>query len=97
MSFKEILDQIKCYKQIDNDHIVEEPIELNCGHSICKKCFMSDCKKRVNCAKCGEVTNILNYNNESVPIKLLVKSVLSELFQMIKTDTTEKLNILKSK
>ena len=47
MSFIAILDQIKCCKEKDYDHIVKEPIELNCGHSICKKCFLIENNKTV--------------------------------------------------
>ena len=97
MSFSDIFDKIKCYKLKDDDHIVQEPIQLKCGHSICKKCFLIDNNKTVSCAKCQEVTDTINSNVESAPIKLMVKSVLTELFQTIKKDTTEKLNILKGK
>ena len=97
MSFNEILDQIKCYKLKDDDHIVKEPIQLCCGHSICKKCFLLDNNNTIQCAKCEQLTNIINPNHESEPIKMLLKSVLSELFQIIKIETTEKLTVLKSK
>ena len=97
MNFNNILEKIKCYKLKDNDHIVKEPIQLSCGHSICKKCFLIENRLTMNCAKCDEVTHIINPDNEYAPIKLLIQTVLADLFQLIKTETTEKLNILMSK
>ena len=95
MSFIAILDQIKCCKEKDYDHIVKEPIELNCGHSICKKCFLIENNKTVYCVKSEVETNLKNQNKENTAIKLLMRSVLSELFQTIHKDTKEKLDILK--
>ena len=71
MSFNEILDQIRCVKLKDDNHIVKEPLTLNCGHSICKNCFLIDENETVICAKCKKVTNKINPNNESSNVKLL--------------------------
>ena len=96
MNFNEILDQLKCAKSKNENHIVKEPIQLNCEHSICKKCFFDENSQTVNCAICGE-TSYVNPDIESQKIKHLIKSFLPQLFELIQKDTNETLDNLKSK
>jgi hypothetical protein len=40
---------------LTNDHIIEQPIGLSCGHCICKKCVPKQSK--IRCKICGIETN----------------------------------------
>ena len=68
---------------LTNDHIVREPISLECGHTICKKRVNDQVK--VECKICNEETDKseLRLDSESVPIKRMKLSSLSESFDRI--------------
>ena len=48
-----------------NDHFVEDPLLLHCGHAVCKKCFESQGVSSLYCGICGKNTPHPNYENDN--------------------------------
>ena len=94
-----IADEIKesfiCSLSKDK-HLLEAPINLPCGHSVCKKCLPKHTSPK--CKSCGDVANIdLSAFKESYFINLAIKSSLDHLFTIIKTKTVEQISMIKRK
>ena len=85
------------YCGLTNDHIVKEPISLSCGHCICKRPCLTY-QKRFRCKICSVETDEseLNADMESDPIKQMIKSDLSGLFQELEKRVTHEINTFKS-
>ena len=81
---------------LTNDHIVREPISLECGHTICKKCVNDQVK--IECKICNEETDKseLRVDRESVPTKRMKLSSLSESFDDLEKRATDGINSYKS-
>ena len=81
---------------LTNDHIVREPISLECGHTICKKCVNDQVK--IECKICNEETDKseLRVDRESVPIKNIIKKSLTGLFDDLEKRATDGINSFKS-
>ena len=88
----EILRQLYC--ALTNDHIVREPISLSCGHCICKTPCLTD-QMRIKCTICNLDTKLEN-RVESIPIKNMIKSSLSPLFEELEKRATNEINSFKS-
>ena len=88
----EILRQL--YRGLTNDHIVREPISLSCGHCVCKTPCLTD-QSRIKCKICNVETNLENHV-ESIPIKNMIKSYLSPLFEELEKRATNEINSFKS-
>jgi len=91
----EILTQLYC--GLTNDHIVREPISLSCGHCVCKTPCLTD-QNRIKCKICNVETEKSKLENsvESTPIKLMIKSYLSPLFEELEKRATNEINSFKS-
>ena len=87
MSLKDVYQSLIC--SLSNDqHIVEEPISLDCGHYICKKCISSE--KKITCKACNQVTDRdLKNAKESIPSKVIIHHLLSQLFVELEKKTSE--------
>jgi hypothetical protein len=75
------------------NHIVEEPLELNCGHSICRACkpveaTLAFCKNDFKNKTVGLATSVA---------KRLVESVKDELFLLLKHKYIQLIKILNGK
>ena len=88
----EILTQLYC--GLTNDHIVREPISLSCGHCVCKTPCLTD-QSRIKCKICNLETKLENHV-ESIPIKNMIKSSLSPLFEELEKRATNEINSFKS-
>ena len=88
----EILKQLYC--GLTNDHIVREPISLSCGHCVCKTPCLTD-QSRIKCKICNLETKLEN-RVESTPIKIMIKSYLSPLFEELEKRATNEINLFKS-
>jgi hypothetical protein len=94
MSFNEALIQLKCAGFSDEEHFVQEPINLKCGHCICKKCIASSTMK---CIRCGKTSDRdLRSDKESTTSKMLFKECISILFSEIQEQTNEEIIKIKS-
>ena len=83
---------------ISNDHFVEKPISLNCGHNCCKDCIQKLKIKTFKCSLCGRISEKdLSKEKESVSVKNLIKTRLNELVEKLENKTSEGLGKLKSK
>ena len=91
----EILRQLYC--DLTNDHIVREPISLSCGHCVCKTPCLTD-QTRIKCKICNLETDKseLRVGSESTPIKIMIKSFLSPLFEELEKRATNEINSFKS-
>jgi hypothetical protein len=94
MNLNEVLIQLKCAGFSVDEHFVQEPIALQCGHCVCKKCISTTTLK---CSQCGKTTERdLRNDNESITTKMLFKMCLSSLFSEIEKQTNEGVVKLKS-
>ena len=91
----ETLEVLKCAIS-DQEHFLIEPIPLiKCGHSICKKCVPNDDLKEFECKLCGLVSKQdFNDTQASQGTQQLLKMCLGDIFQILKEETTIKLNEL---
>ena len=93
----EIFSELYC--GLTNDHVLKEPINLSCGHSICKQCVPNSCQAKIKCKICRIETekSILKINTESsASIKRKIKSSLSSLFEELEKRATNEINSFKS-
>jgi Fe2+ or Zn2+ uptake regulation protein len=77
-----VLDSIYCSLSHLNNHFVEHPIALNCGHSACKKC-VSKVTQPFYCGKCNAKIKIdIDKVKESQIFKSIFNSYFNELFKI---------------
>ena len=88
----EILKQLYC--GLTNDHIVREPISLSCGHCVCKTPCLTD-QSRIKCKICNLEIKLENHV-ESIPMKKMIKSYFSPLFEELEMRATNQINSFKS-
>ena len=83
------------YCGLTNDHDVKESVTLSWSHSICEKCVPDQVK--IKCNMCSEKTDKSNLkiNAESAPIKRMIKSSLSGLFEELEKRSTNEVNSFK--
>jgi hypothetical protein len=98
MNSAEILEKFRCALSDDN-HFLINPITLSkCGHSVCKDCLPSDTKiQSIECKKCGAITeDVFSEIPVSKGFKQALKLCLGNIFELIESETSSKLNELKS-
>ena len=90
----ELLRNLYC--GLTNDHVVKEPISLSCGHCICKQCAPDQAK--IKCKICSIETDKsdLKINVGSAPIKKIIKSSLTGLFEELEKRATSEIDSFKS-
>lgn len=47
-----------CCAFANDDHFIEKPIELSCGHLICQKCIPKENNEDLACQICGEKNEV---------------------------------------
>jgi hypothetical protein len=92
MNFNGDLSQLKC--SLD-DHFIQEPIGLECGHCVCTKCIPVQACQEIKCLICEKTTNIKN-DNEIKNIKMMIEKCLPSMFTEIEKDTNEAISKFKS-
>ena len=89
------LSQLKC--SID-DHFIQKPIGLECGHCVCTKCiprYSIQTNQEIRCLICEKTTNIKN-DYEINNIKMMIEKCLPSMFTEIEKDTNEAISKFKS-
>lgn len=94
------VDCFKCAFSYDEEHFIERPVGLPCGHCACLKCIQSIKENtgfvQIKCGLC-DVLNSLDVNYcESALLQNLVKSNYQYLLKEIKTLYEETLRKFKS-
>jgi hypothetical protein len=98
MDSTEILDEFKCAFSDDN-HFLINPITVSkCGHSVCKNCLPNETEvQSIECKKCGVITeDVFREIPVSKGFKQALKFCLGNIFEFIESETSSKLNELKS-
>jgi len=98
MNSTELLDEFRCALSDDN-HFLINPIPLSkCGHSVCKDCLPNDTKVHsIECKICGIITeDVFSEISVSKVLKHALKFCLGNIFELIESETSSKLNELKS-
>ena len=81
-----VSENLKSYQCAFNDekHFLVEPIELSCGHYICKKCGKSKPNGIITCFICDKKTRLDFQNlNEKNEMKYNIKSNIQMLFMAL--------------
>ena len=92
---KKSLEVLKCATS-DQQHFVIEPITINFGHSICKKCIPKDDLTEIECKLCGLVyKQDLNEPQALQGIQKLLKIYFEDIFKILESETSLKLSELK--
>ena len=82
----------------DEKHFLIEPIELNCGHYVCKKCGKSKTNGILTCFICDKKTRLdfqnLNENNE---MKYNIRANIQFLFAALERQYAKSFSDLNSK
>ena len=76
-----ILKQIKCCLSLD-EHIIREPVSLECGGNACKECIAS---YRFECQHCSMKHNINDFS-ECKSTESLILYVMSDLCQSLEEE-----------
>ena len=93
---EDILGELKCGSS-NEKHFLIEPISLNCGHSICKKCIPKDNIKELKCHICGCVSKQdFSKFQVSKGIQNLLKLCLEDVFKSLETYASLLLQEIKS-
>ena len=94
MSIRELYPDLLCASS--NDHIVKEPITLDCSHGVCKTCIPKNNNKlnwkirwKIECKICG--TNQQITKNENILMNKLIGMSLSGLFDALKKQMSEEI------
>jgi hypothetical protein len=80
------LSQLKC--SID-DHFIQEPIGLECGHCVCQKCIPVQTSQEIKCLICKKTTNIRN-NNDLKNIKICIPNTFQTEIEKDANETIAK-------
>ena len=79
-----------------DQHFLEKPITLSCGHSICQQCAPIKASAHVKCGICSEINHTeLHKIKESFVIKKLLSSNLNDLFGILEERFYSSLDLLK--
>jgi hypothetical protein len=98
MDSTDLLDEFRCALSDDN-HFLINPIPLSkCGHSVYKNCLPNDPKvQSIKCNTCGMITDdVFSEISVSEGFKQGLKLYLGNIFELIESQTSSKLNELKS-
>lgn len=97
MSAENILDVVKCSKSED-EHVIQDAIELSCGHFACKKCSSATNVTHQNsCLKCNNLIGNHPNNSGQKSTLNLIESNLNNLFQVINNKIEEENDKYKGK
>jgi hypothetical protein len=78
MSFSnDLLRSMKCCLNIDN-HIVHEPILLDCGCNACKKCINDIQGSYAKCLKCNRLHEAAKFQN--VPLNFEIEGLIQQKY-----------------
>jgi hypothetical protein len=70
MNSNNLIENFKC-ASLKYDHIVQEPLSLNCGHCICKTCSVKE--KKLYCKTCNKLTDRdMKDENESIVFNTII-------------------------
>ena len=71
-----------CYCSLEsNNHFLNEPLELTCGHSACKQCIGK--KKTLSCTKCQTINTDDGVFVESKASEVLIEMNVGDLLLKI--------------
>jgi hypothetical protein len=97
---EENLESITCASVMD-EHFIQQPIGISCGHSICRNCVPVNDEKHldIKCSICNETNIIDNLRliKESIPAKKLFSLYLNNLFPIVRNKFDCSLKDLKGK
>ena len=90
----EVFSDLQC--GLTNDHVVNQPINLSCGHCICKTCVPD--QTIIICKICSIETNRseLKVDIESVYIKNRIKNYIYGLFDDLEKRAIDEIKTIKS-
>ena len=73
---EDLYKSMKCCLSIDN-HIVNEPLLLNCGCNACRKCIHDNISPYVKCLKCNTIHELESLENlpSNFHIEELIRNV----------------------
>ena len=76
--------------------MIEPILLINCGHTVCKKCVLKDDLKEIKCKICGLVSQQdFNETQASNATQQLLKVYFEDIFKILESETSLKLNELK--
>lgn len=85
MMLNYFLESIECANSHSFKHVVEKPIAIKCGHSICKSCI-THFKEEFSCFHCKKSFKLdtnLQEMDENVAAKYIIESSLKDLFSLL--------------
>ena len=89
------LQQLLCCLSNDS-HYVQEPIILKrCGHTCCSNCIPANRPSEIKC-KCGVVTLIDSFSNNSQSVKKIIRMQLNNLYQDVERRIADQINRFRS-
>lgn len=91
------IDQtVFCCALANDNHFIENPVTLSCGHSICKRCVPKKIEDLL-CKICGEKNEIdLTKVKESIGMKKLLLLNLEQMLGIVRNRYNESINLLQS-
>ena len=94
MLSKEILMLLTCATTSNAKHIVKEPLQLSCGHCICRECIkIFDSKLNSRCISCNSLNkNNLSESKECLITKALIKANFKEIIRNLKSSYSKSHN-----
>jgi hypothetical protein len=67
----------------DDKHILEKPITLSCGHSLCRECIPSDLILTCRICEIEIIFDLTKANESDMIFKKLLSMKFSQVFQLI--------------
>ena len=90
----------KCALGYEDEHFIERPITLPCGHCSCFECIKrfkeNTSLKEVKCDICGKLNSLENDYSDSILAQSLKESNLQPLIDDLLNQCKETFNSLKS-
>ena len=92
---EKILNSLYCAFSTNN-HFLEHPLALSCGHSACLKCF--ETKNDNKCLRCGKenINQIDNQSLENDLAKNAIEAYIEDLFQILEKKFKDGMNSFQS-
>jgi hypothetical protein len=95
MNSNNLIENLKC-ALLNYDHIVQEPLSLNCGHCICKTCSVKE--NKFYCKICNKITDReMKDENESIVFNTIIYQYLPELFVELEKKASNRLKGFKGR
>jgi hypothetical protein len=93
-------NDFKCALGFEDEHFIERPITLPCGHCSCFECIQkfkeNTSLKVVRCHRCGKLNSLENDYSESILAQSLIESNLHSLTDALLDQYKDSFNKLKS-